>query len=635
MIRFEQHLAEQLVRRRDWPWRDRRLVGRIFERRRSGQRPQRVLFPAFGPERPSLRRLALDVELRGPVRVFGLDFFFAQRDQLLDLGFREVRFTRSRGAERAREAGDRFDERLRAWPRRQCRCLRPRAALDGPARRNRGRGPSARGPAGHSRHGRHVGAATGRRRRARDDLVHAVENLLRRGILGGLQIRVHLVVPRMQRFAGVVPLHRDVVRPDVRVDRFLPRADAGERVRRHVERVRRVGREVRVLARIWQRARRERRYVVAVNQVMRHAGMIGFDRVELLQNRRGFELVGVGLVGRQRRLIDGERVERRSLEVGRVFRVDALHRFLVRDGPRAVIQRVGVLVEERHSRNVLALALALGADRLRRLRRRETLLQRFRRAQPRERVAPRAHGDPPLRDAARRIAFKGFLEAGDRVGEFEGVEERHRVIEFLGDRRRARRGEMNLPEPLTAGSRRLRGDRRRRGECEDQREREDEQRAHNRSPSGDDRHAGRWHGRQDLPKVAAPAFRISSDSFESSTARASMSAPTRPAIVASAFSRRAAADRPCSSFPRPSTLERSPSVKTRRTVRGWRTTSDPSAANRHPCPGSSRWRGDRYPRTTASNVGRAEPATFSIQESLPGTLAHVSAANWSFDGKWP
>src|SRR5207302_1176286 len=111
LIRFEQHLAEQLVRRRDWTGRDRRLVGRIFERRRSGQRPQRVLFPAFGPERPSLRRLALDVELRGPVRVFGLDFFFAQRDQLLDLGFREVRFTRSRGAERAREAGDRFDER--------------------------------------------------------------------------------------------------------------------------------------------------------------------------------------------------------------------------------------------------------------------------------------------------------------------------------------------------------------------------------------------------------------------------------------------------------------------------------------------------------------------------------------------
>ena len=55
-----------------------------------------------------------------------------------------------------------------------------------------------------------------------------------------------------------VELHRDVVRSDVGVDGFLPRADAGERVGGHMEGVRRVGREIRVLARVRQRARRQR-----------------------------------------------------------------------------------------------------------------------------------------------------------------------------------------------------------------------------------------------------------------------------------------------------------------------------------------------------------------------------------------
>ena len=108
----------------------------------------------------------------------------------------------------------------------------------------------------------------------------------------------------MQRFAGVVPFHGDVVRADVGVDRFLPRADTRKCVGRHMECVRRIGREVRVLPRVRQRARRQGGNVVAVNQVVRHARMIGLQRVQPFENGRGLELIGVGLVGRQRRLID-------------------------------------------------------------------------------------------------------------------------------------------------------------------------------------------------------------------------------------------------------------------------------------------------------------------------------------------
>ena len=45
----------------------------------------------------------------------------------------------------------------------------------------------------------------------RDDLGEALEDLFRRRVLRRLQVGVHLVVPRVQRFAGVVPLHRDIV----------------------------------------------------------------------------------------------------------------------------------------------------------------------------------------------------------------------------------------------------------------------------------------------------------------------------------------------------------------------------------------------------------------------------------------
>ena len=73
---------------------------------------------------------------------------------------------------------------------------------------------------------------------------------------------------------------------------------------------------------------------------------------------------------------------------------------------------------------------------------------------------------------------------------------------------------------------------------------------------------------QRRPSAVAIASRISSDSAGSSTARDRMSAPTRPAIVASAFSRRAACDRPGTSFTNASIRARNPSVKARRTARG-------------------------------------------------------------------
>jgi hypothetical protein len=65
----------------------------------------------------------------------------------------------------------------------------------------------------------------------------------------------------------------------------------------------------------------------------------------------------------------------------------------------------------------------------------------------------------------------------------------------------------------------------------------------------------------DFPlKVTSAAFRISSESDGSSAARAKVSAPTNPARVASAFSRRAALEPPGAIFANIATIDRMPSV---------------------------------------------------------------------------
>ena len=129
--------------------------------------------------------------------------------------------------------------------------------------------------------------------------------------------------------------------------------------------------------------------------------MIGLDLVQLFENGRSLELVAIGLVRRQRRLIHRQRIKRGGLEIVRIFRGDLLHRLFVGEGPGAVIELVGIFVEEHHRIDVRPLAVALRADPLRGFSRGESVLQSLRRAQAGERVAPGRQRDAPLRDAAR------------------------------------------------------------------------------------------------------------------------------------------------------------------------------------------------------------------------------------------
>ena len=149
---------------------------------------------------------------------------------------------------------------------------------------------------------------------------------------------------------GALPGGRDG--REVGVDRFLPQAQADEDVRRHVERVRRGRRDLRVAARGVETHRGKLGLVAAVNQVMRDARLIGVLREQLVQDRnRLLPIVERRVVGR----LAGEqrqRVERGGLGVVRVVAIDLLHAVGV--GLRAghVIASLGIAEKGGGSREI-------------------------------------------------------------------------------------------------------------------------------------------------------------------------------------------------------------------------------------------------------------------------------------------
>ena len=131
----------------------------------------------------------------------------------------------------------------------------------------------------------------------------------------------------------------------VRLDRVLPVAKSREDVRGHVKGVGRVGRDARVSAGRAETLRGDRREVVAVDQVVRHAGVIRLLGEDRLQNGSGLQLVPVRLVVRVQRGVERERIEDRRLGVLRILPGDGFHHLFVRDGALRVRDLVGVLIE--------------------------------------------------------------------------------------------------------------------------------------------------------------------------------------------------------------------------------------------------------------------------------------------------
>ena len=111
-----------------------------------------------------------------------------------------------------------------------------------------------------------AGARSGRRV---GDLVGTIEDGLRGRVLRQLQVRVRLVIERVQLLPGAVAFPGRFRRSPVRLDGFFPVAESRKRMRGHVQCMRNRGRERGILARRNDRSVRQRRRVVRNLPVMR------------------------------------------------------------------------------------------------------------------------------------------------------------------------------------------------------------------------------------------------------------------------------------------------------------------------------------------------------------------------------
>ena len=167
----------------------------------------------------------------------------------------------------------------------------------------------------------------------------------------------------------------------------------------------------------------------------------------LLEDPRGLEPRGVGLVALQLRAGEVDRVEDLRLVVLRVLRGERLVRLGARELPLALAAAREILVVGRDGLEIVALALGLRAhlaalvDRpLRRL----GVLRRSARAG--ERVVHQDGREAPGGNRATRVLLRHFLERPPRRAVVERVQHRDRALQLLLHGRTAGIGEIDLAQ---------------------------------------------------------------------------------------------------------------------------------------------------------------------------------------------
>ena len=204
---------------------------------------------------------------------------------------------------------------------------------------------------------------------------------------------------------------------------------------------------------------RKRRSVVEMDQIVRDARMMRLALEDRFQDGRALALVGIGLVVGRGRDVERDGVKYLRFVVGRIALRQRLHRLQIRLHPRAMGDLVVIGIEHQQRIDEIALAVGLGADRLRLLNGGQTERQIGCRRRG-VRVVEQAERDAPIRDPAFRIGLERLLEylLGFAIPERMLVS--HGPVEPPLRRLVARRGEMNGPESLVgfvlAGRRRSR-----------------------------------------------------------------------------------------------------------------------------------------------------------------------------------
>ncbi len=191
-------------------------------------------------------------------------------------------------------------------------------------------------------------------------------------------------------------------------------------------------RDARIAARRREPFGRDRRRIVAVNEIVRDARMVGMLGELPLEDVGRGQIGPVALVGQRLGAGEIERVEDLGLVVGRVARGQRLERA----GPVELSRALGtvrpIVPVGGHGLDVVALALGLGADLPALIDRRLRSLGPLRRgADAGQGVGHQDGGDSPRRDRAGRILHQDVAECflGLRVP--ERVQHRDRPLEAL------------------------------------------------------------------------------------------------------------------------------------------------------------------------------------------------------------
>ena len=182
-----------------------------------------------------------------------------------------------------------------------------------------------------------------------------------------------------------------------------------------------------------------------MDQVVCDAGMLRLAREDRLQDRRAFELIGVGLVGRGSRRVERQRVVDLRLVVIRIALRQLLHGLGIGLDARAVIDFVVIGVHDCKRIDVVALALGLGADALS-LGNRGGALGEILRGRRNVGIKQQAQRNAPIGNAAFGIGLQHIFKYFLRRAVPERVLIQHGLVEELLRFRRARRFEMHFAE---------------------------------------------------------------------------------------------------------------------------------------------------------------------------------------------
>jgi len=223
--------------------------------------------------------------------------------------------------------------------------------------------------------------------------------------------------------------------------RQVPKTQPREDVRRHVLGVRGIGRRLGIGLRCIESQVRQSRKIVAVDQVVQHAGVRRVRAAHPVQQGRRLELMVVGLVSRIR-----ARQQRQSIEHGRfrIVQVVSVHVAHVRfelAHPRTMAGGVGTRKEgsERVEERRLARS---GRQTVRSLEERASALEAGLAGRRPERM-PDAHRRTPVGHGAGRVIVDDLGEQPRRLRILERVQKSDRVIELRLYFGGARVAEMN------------------------------------------------------------------------------------------------------------------------------------------------------------------------------------------------